>query len=73
MKNAMLDYRQKINLLATTFGRLGQHVFSVLLRDLLPTLIFIVVIGWASLQLASQITETKESHADIPVNVAARH
>jgi len=46
---------------------------SVLLRDLLPTLAFILLIGWASLQLASQITETKEGHVDTPVSVAARH
>lgn len=77
MKNEKFSSRrddgQKINMLTRSLGRVGQHVFSVLLRDLLPTLAFILLIGWASLQLASQITETKQSHANTPVNLAARH
>ncbi|MGE4343634.1 MAG: hypothetical protein AB7F20_05005 [Geoalkalibacter sp.] len=68
-----IDDGQKINMLTRTLGRVGPHVVSFLLRDLLPTLAFILVIGWASLQLASQITETKESHADTPINLAATH
>jgi len=77
MKNVIFPnrkyYGERINVLTRTFGRVGQHVLSVLLRDLLPTLAFIFVIGWASLQLAAQITETKEGHVDTPVSVAARH
>ncbi|HDR16482.1 MAG TPA: hypothetical protein ENN79_13570 [Desulfobacteraceae bacterium] len=77
MKNVIfpgrIDCGKKINVLTRTFGRVGQHMVSVLLRDLLPTLAFILLIGWASLQLASQITETKEGHVDTPVSVAARH
>ena len=44
-----IDDGQKINMLTRTLGRVGQHVVSFLLRDLLPTLAFILVIGWASL------------------------
>jgi len=77
MKNAKFTRRrddgQKMNLLTRTLGHVRQHVFPVILRDLLPTLAFILVIGWASLQLASQITETKESHSDVPFNMAVRH
>lgn len=77
MKNAIfynrIYYGQKKNVLTEKLGNVGQHVVSVLLRDLLPTLAFILMIGWASLQLASQITETKESHTDTSVKVTARH
>ncbi len=73
--NAVAYYVQCKNRLATDrihamAKRWARWAGAIFLRDVLPTFLILIAVGWISLQVASRISETKDNHRSGPVNVA---